>query len=530
MVAAEEPAGPRRQVDGERDQHQRGEGRQRVADQRAEPRPPDAGGAPGAHVPQHRHQPEGRDEVQAAPLGGAGQPRGTPRPASRHGRSPSPGPNRRTRCVVEPRRQPLARAVAVDDQGAERRQHPEHQQRVEQRGAAVHVLHAVDREQQAGDAAEQRRAEQPAADPGDHQHGQGAGHGHHEPPAERRERRTAARRARSSTCRPAGARRRTGRRSRCPCRLPARILTFAGSGSPLVGRPDVVLLDAEVQQRPGVLGVVGLVEDERLGRAEVPEPQHPGDRRDEQRRRAQPHDARRPASAGISRSRTRSRSTRATVGSSTRPPYGRVRTAPSVDHGARGGRCGSACWCSRVRRSATPPTPRRGWPAELAGADVVAAEDTRRLRRLARDLGVELTGRVVSYYDANEAGRTPELVEALPAGQRVLLVTDAGMPSVSDPGYRLVAAAVEAGLRGHRRARPVGRAHRAGAVAGCRSTGSASRASCRARPASGPGGWPSSPPSRARWSSSRRRTGWPSRWPRWPTGSAPTGRPPSAGR
>jgi 16S rRNA (cytidine1402-2'-O)-methyltransferase len=83
---------------------------------------------------------------------------------------------------------------------------------------------------------------------------------------------------------------------------------------------------------------------------------------------------------------------------------------------------------------------------ELAGADVVAAEDTRRLRRLARDLGVELTGRVVSYYDANEAGRTPELVEALRAGQRVLLVTDAGMPSVSDPGYRLVAAAVGAGV------------------------------------------------------------------------------------
>ena len=83
---------------------------------------------------------------------------------------------------------------------------------------------------------------------------------------------------------------------------------------------------------------------------------------------------------------------------------------------------------------------------ELAVADVVAAEDTRRLRRLARDLGVELTGRVVSYYDANEAGRTPELVDAMQAGQRVLLVTDAGMPSVSDPGYRLVAAAVEAGV------------------------------------------------------------------------------------
>ena len=83
---------------------------------------------------------------------------------------------------------------------------------------------------------------------------------------------------------------------------------------------------------------------------------------------------------------------------------------------------------------------------ELAAADVIAAEDTRRLRRLARDLDVELTGRIVSYFDANEAGRTPELVEALQQGRRVLLVTDAGMPSVSDPGYRLVAAAVEAGL------------------------------------------------------------------------------------
>lgn len=82
--------------------------------------------------------------------------------------------------------------------------------------------------------------------------------------------------------------------------------------------------------------------------------------------------------------------------------------------------------------------------AELARADVVAAEDTRRLRRLTTDLGVELTGRVVSYFEGNETARTPALLEALLAGERVLLVTDAGMPSVSDPGYRLVAACVEA--------------------------------------------------------------------------------------
>src|SRR6476661_10377029 len=80
---------------------------------------------------------------------------------------------------------------------------------------------------------------------------------------------------------------------------------------------------------------------------------------------------------------------------------------------------------------------------ELAEAEVVAAEDTRRLRRLTTELGVTVTGRVVSYFEGNESARTPALLEALLAGERVLLVTDAGMPSVSDPGYRLVAAAVE---------------------------------------------------------------------------------------
>jgi 16S rRNA (cytidine1402-2'-O)-methyltransferase len=84
---------------------------------------------------------------------------------------------------------------------------------------------------------------------------------------------------------------------------------------------------------------------------------------------------------------------------------------------------------------------------ELAAADVVAAEDTRRLSRLTSELGVEVQGRVVSYFEGNVAQRTPGLVEALVRGERVLLVTDAGMPSVSDPGYRLVAAAVEAGVR-----------------------------------------------------------------------------------
>jgi 16S rRNA (cytidine1402-2'-O)-methyltransferase len=82
---------------------------------------------------------------------------------------------------------------------------------------------------------------------------------------------------------------------------------------------------------------------------------------------------------------------------------------------------------------------------ELATADVIAAEDTRRLRRLTGDLSITLSGRVVSYFDGNERERTPELVQAVADGLDVVLVTDAGMPSVADPGYRLVAACVEAG-------------------------------------------------------------------------------------
>lgn len=82
----------------------------------------------------------------------------------------------------------------------------------------------------------------------------------------------------------------------------------------------------------------------------------------------------------------------------------------------------------------------------LASAPVIAAEDTRRLRRLCADLGVSPSGRVVSFYDANETARIPALLEALHAGQDVLVVSDAGMPSVSDPGYRLVTEAVAAGI------------------------------------------------------------------------------------
>jgi 16S rRNA (cytidine1402-2'-O)-methyltransferase len=82
----------------------------------------------------------------------------------------------------------------------------------------------------------------------------------------------------------------------------------------------------------------------------------------------------------------------------------------------------------------------------LAEAGIIAAEDTRRLRRLAADLGVELHARIVSYFDQNERARAEELLQDLKEGRDVLVITDAGMPGVSDPGYRLVVAAVEAGI------------------------------------------------------------------------------------
>ena len=79
----------------------------------------------------------------------------------------------------------------------------------------------------------------------------------------------------------------------------------------------------------------------------------------------------------------------------------------------------------------------------LGSADVIAAEDTRRIRTLAQALDVKPAGKVVSLYDQNEATRVPGLVAEIAAGATVLLVSDAGMPLISDPGYRLVAACVD---------------------------------------------------------------------------------------
>jgi 16S rRNA (cytidine1402-2'-O)-methyltransferase len=104
----------------------------------------------------------------------------------------------------------------------------------------------------------------------------------------------------------------------------------------------------------------------------------------------------------------------------------------------------------RLILAATPIGDPDDAPARLARliatADVVAAEDTRRLRRLAAALGVTPSGRVISFHEHNETARAAELVDAARSGATVLVVTDAGMPSVSDPGLRAVRAAADAGV------------------------------------------------------------------------------------
>ena len=81
---------------------------------------------------------------------------------------------------------------------------------------------------------------------------------------------------------------------------------------------------------------------------------------------------------------------------------------------------------------------------ELAEADTVLCEDTRHTRALLRRHGIE--ARLLSYHRHNEASRTAELVPRLVAGERIALVSDAGLPGVNDPGARLVAAALAAGV------------------------------------------------------------------------------------
>lgn len=82
----------------------------------------------------------------------------------------------------------------------------------------------------------------------------------------------------------------------------------------------------------------------------------------------------------------------------------------------------------------------------LSTADIVAGEDTRRVRNLAQALGVTIAGQLISLFDHNEAARVPGLVARITAGATVLVLSDAGMPLINDPGYRMVSACIDAGI------------------------------------------------------------------------------------
>lgn len=84
--------------------------------------------------------------------------------------------------------------------------------------------------------------------------------------------------------------------------------------------------------------------------------------------------------------------------------------------------------------------------AALTSADVIAAEDSRRFHRLAADLGVTFTARVLSFFEGNEDARTQEVLELLKSGLKVVVVSDAGMPTISDPGFRLMRDAIAANI------------------------------------------------------------------------------------
>jgi len=83
----------------------------------------------------------------------------------------------------------------------------------------------------------------------------------------------------------------------------------------------------------------------------------------------------------------------------------------------------------------------------MASADIIAAEDTRNFHHLAHALGIKITARVMSLHEHNEAHKLSEVIDLAAEGATVLVVSDAGMPAVSDPGYPLVAAALSAGIR-----------------------------------------------------------------------------------
>ena len=78
----------------------------------------------------------------------------------------------------------------------------------------------------------------------------------------------------------------------------------------------------------------------------------------------------------------------------------------------------------------------------IESAEIIAAEDSRRFHRLCSDIEVTFTGRIISFFEGNETERTKEVLELLRQGKNVLVVSDAGMPTISDPGFRLMRDAI----------------------------------------------------------------------------------------
>jgi 16S rRNA (cytidine1402-2'-O)-methyltransferase len=85
----------------------------------------------------------------------------------------------------------------------------------------------------------------------------------------------------------------------------------------------------------------------------------------------------------------------------------------------------------------------------IESAEIIAAEDSRRFHRLASDIGASFSARILSFFEGNETDRTAELISLLREGRSVLVLTDAGMPTISDPGFRLLRDAVAAGIEVH---------------------------------------------------------------------------------
>jgi 16S rRNA (cytidine1402-2'-O)-methyltransferase len=83
----------------------------------------------------------------------------------------------------------------------------------------------------------------------------------------------------------------------------------------------------------------------------------------------------------------------------------------------------------------------------LASAQIIAAEDSRRAKRLIQDLEISTTAQIWSFYDAVEEAKSPELIDRVEAGDVVVVISDAGMPTVSDPGYRIVQEAIARGIK-----------------------------------------------------------------------------------